>query len=149
MTDNVDRLEGSAPMSGGLVIRKKKPAEESQSPRVSLLGLDKLAGNLHLIEFFSKAVGLFLIFLPVDEKRKLKEALELDLKESSESKQSNDGFLKPSLKTDKKAYRISNETPTYTGGVSKEARERVEERHIRDRQRGVHASTSKVIYYFK
>ncbi len=49
MTDNVDRLEGSAPMSGGLVIRKKKPADESQSPRVSLLGLDKLAGNLHFI----------------------------------------------------------------------------------------------------
>lgn len=49
MTDlsNVEVLEGSAPSTGGIVVRKKKNANpEEEGPKVSLLGLDKLAGNL-------------------------------------------------------------------------------------------------------
>ncbi len=50
MTDshNVNRLEGSAPIAGGLVVRKKtKPstAGDETSKNVSLFGLDKLAGK--------------------------------------------------------------------------------------------------------
>ena len=51
-------------------------------------------------------------------------------------------FQKPhNLKTDRKVFRNFEETPTYTGGVSKEAKNRVDKRNNRDRQRGVHASS--------
>lgn len=45
--DNVDVLEGSAPTTGGIVVRKKKGSVklEEEGPKVSLLGLDKLAGK--------------------------------------------------------------------------------------------------------
>ena len=45
--DNVEVLEGSAPTSGGIVVRKKKNNDkiEEEGPKVSLLGLDKLAGE--------------------------------------------------------------------------------------------------------
>lgn len=45
--ENVEVLEGSAPTSGGIVVRKKKNNDkiEEEGPKVSLLGLDKLAGE--------------------------------------------------------------------------------------------------------
>lgn len=44
--DNVDILEGSAPTTGGIVVRKKKgSAQIEEGPKESLLGLDKLAGK--------------------------------------------------------------------------------------------------------
>lgn len=45
--DNIEVLEGSAPTSGGIVVRKKKNNDkiEEEGPKVSLLGLDKLAGE--------------------------------------------------------------------------------------------------------
>lgn len=45
--DNVEVLQGSAPTTGGILIRKKKNSNKSEEegPKVSLLGLDKLAGN--------------------------------------------------------------------------------------------------------
>ena len=36
-----------------------------------------------------------------------------------------------------------DETPTHTGGLSREARERLEERQRRDRERGIYSSSSK------
>lgn len=47
--DNIDVLEGSAPTKGGIVVRKKKDSAklEEEGPKVSLLGLDKLAGKPH------------------------------------------------------------------------------------------------------
>lgn len=41
--DNVDRLEGSAPSTGGLVIKKKDADSVFKVPKPSLLGLDRLA----------------------------------------------------------------------------------------------------------
>ena len=47
MAENVNVLEGSTPIQGGLVVRKLKSASEdaNQTPKESLFGLDKLAGN--------------------------------------------------------------------------------------------------------
>lgn len=46
---SIHRLEGSAPVVGGLIIKKKSQAEHEfkkpDIPRKSLLGLDKLAGK--------------------------------------------------------------------------------------------------------
>lgn len=47
--ENVQILEGSAPTTGGIVVRKKKSdSNEEDQPKVSLLGLDKLAGILNV-----------------------------------------------------------------------------------------------------
>lgn len=66
----------------------------------------------------------------------MKEALLQDLKEEAEQKKLDEGgFQKPHSKVDKKALRMSDETPTYTGGVSDEARNRLESRQHREKQR--------------
>ena len=46
---NVNILEGSAKIQGGLAIQKTKiPTEDGcQAPKESLFGLDKLAGKRH------------------------------------------------------------------------------------------------------
>lgn len=72
----------------------------------------------------------------------MKEALLRDLEENSEKEtKTASGFLKPSSKPDKNVIRKSDETPSYTGGVSKEARNRMESRQIRDKERKTHASS--------
>lgn len=44
--ENVDRLEGSAPSTGGLVIKKKKDADGVfKVPQPSMHGLDRLAAE--------------------------------------------------------------------------------------------------------
>lgn len=47
---SLHRLEGSTSVTGGLIIKKKSQAEHEfkrpDIPRKSLLGLDKLAGNI-------------------------------------------------------------------------------------------------------
>lgn len=77
--------------------------------------------------------------------------LQKDLKESEqnvESCEKQQGFVKPhSIKPEKKHFRTHNETPTYTGGVSKEAQSRLEERHNREKQRFVNSYSSKVKYF--
>ena len=83
-------------------------------------------------------------FLFAEQKRRLKEVLLQDLKEEEEQKKNDGGFQKPHSKVDKKALRISDETPTYTGGVSDEARNRLENRQHRDKQRKFQV-TSKVL----
>ena len=51
--ENVEVLQGSAPSTGGILIRKKKSDKDKDAnePKVSLLGLDKLAGNF--LRFFT------------------------------------------------------------------------------------------------
>lgn len=76
-----------------------------------------------------------------EEKRRfkeLKEALIKDLSDNPDDEKKGDaeGFQKPHSKGDhKKAFRSSYETPTYTGGVSDEAKKRQENRQNRDRDR--------------
>ena len=59
--ENVDILQGSAPTSGGIVVRKKKTTHlEPEGPKVSLLGLDKLAGKTFTQIHYSFTVKSFL-----------------------------------------------------------------------------------------
>ncbi|CAL1270973.1 unnamed protein product [Larinioides sclopetarius] len=116
LQSSIHRLEGSNDQVGGLIIKKKSDDDalfKVPAPKKSLLGLDVLA-----------------------EKRK-KEQL-------SENKQK----VSPSRKYDdrdesrKKKYRSSHdETPTYTGGVSKEYLKRVHERQKREKERGTYISS--------
>ena len=139
---NVEVLEGSAPTTGGIVVRKKKSSNKAddEAPKVSLLGLDKLAGKVVQLLFTIRIASFYILF--TEQKRKLKEALLQELKdESDEEKQGDEAFQKPHSKVERKALRMSKETPTYTGGVSDEAKRRLEERHKRDKERRFHNSS--------
>lgn len=102
--DNVHRLEGSSNEIGGLVVKKKPPT--FKIPQSSLLGLDRLAETRKK----QKEDAARKISFPIDT-------------EDSPSIDGRDNELKekPSRK-----FRESNaETPTYTGGITAEARERL------------------------
>lgn len=102
---NLHRLEGSSgDAPGGLIIKKKEKPSDFQFAKPSLLGLDKLAAA----------------------KRKQKSLIsfqdDVDEDESAESSSDSGG-------TKERKYRRHNEeTPTYTGGISEQARERMLER---------------------
>ena len=50
--DDVNILHGSAPSTGGIVVRKKKSEKDKEEGiKVSLLGLEKLASKLSLVYF--------------------------------------------------------------------------------------------------
>lgn len=52
--------------------------------------------------------------------------------------------LNVAKRKEERRYRAAlDETPTHTGGLTREAREKLEERSKKDRERGVYASTSK------
>lgn len=80
-------------------------------------------------------------FSNTEQKRRLKEALLQDLKDEADQRKLDEGFQKPHVKVDKKTLRTSDETPTYTGGVSDEARNRLQHRQDRDKQRKFHVSS--------
>ncbi|CAG4950933.1 unnamed protein product [Colias eurytheme] len=117
--EGLHRLEGtSGDAPGGLII-KKKP-EEFQFAKPSLLGLDKLAA--------AKRKQNRLISFQTEDN----EADGQDKNESGGSKE--------------RKYRKHNEeTPTYTGGLSEEARkrmlERLQKKEKETREKGVHYST--------
>lgn len=103
--ENLHRLEGtSTDAPGGLILKKKEKPGEFQFAKPSLLGLDKLAAA----------------------KRKQNRLM------SFQEDEMDDG--ESSAKTDssgvkERKYRKHNEeTPTYTGGISEQARERMLER---------------------
>lgn len=100
--ENLHRLEGtSSNVVGGLIIKKKEDPEEFQFAKPSLLGLDKLAAA----------------------KRKQNRLISFQ-DDQEESDQASD-----STGAKERKYRKHNEeTPTYTGGISEEARERMLER---------------------
>ncbi|XP_028174839.1 pre-mRNA-splicing factor ATP-dependent RNA helicase PRP16 [Ostrinia furnacalis] len=116
------RLEGSSgDAPGGLIIKKKDEPADFQFARPSLLGLDKLAAT--------KRKQNRLISFQDDANEEDDEA---DRSESSGTKE--------------RKYRKHNEeTPTYTGGISEQARERMIERLQRKdkelKEKGVHNST--------
>lgn len=120
------RLEGTiGTEKGGLIIKKKKEST-FKIPQVSLLGLDRLAAK----------------------KRKEKEDAARKMSFSIEEEDSRDPGhdsskeTKKSGKEDRKFRTPAEETPTYTGGVSKEAKERLLEREKdRYKEKGVYAST--------
>lgn len=121
--EGVYRLEGVEAKEGGLIIRKKPEPQGSfqfKVPKTSLFGLDKLAAL----------------------RRKEREALEgtepKKLKENND--ESKPHFSKPEKLADRHYREKYDETPTHTGGVTKEAKERMEERN-RDKKRGIFVSS--------
>lgn len=103
--ENLHRLAGtSGDGPGGLIIKKKDKPQEFQFAKPSLLGLDKLAAA----------------------KRKQNRLISFQ-NEENEDDEAEDNSNAASVKQRK--YRKHNEeTPTYTGGLSEEARERMLER---------------------
>jgi pre-mRNA-splicing factor ATP-dependent RNA helicase DHX38/PRP16 len=138
MSENIHRLEGTGPQVGGLVIRKKKTEDDEDSPRVaklphlenkSLLGLDKLAE------------------LKEKERAMAKKVKDLE-DEKIFNKKPRGSSENDDVDKDKKSrhYRKSHEeTPSHTGGVSKDAKQRRHDRRAkerdRDAQRGFYVST--------
>ncbi|KAI5717670.1 hypothetical protein M8J77_009415 [Diaphorina citri] len=127
--DGVYQLKGSDNVKGGLIIKKKAApgtSVEFKVPKVSLLGLDKLAA----------------------EKRKEREqSIENEAKKSKTTsyKDNEDGEeVEPqsprcvSKDKSKRHYREAyEETPTHTGGISREAQERFNSRMRKENERGV------------
>ena len=119
MSENIHRLEGSNTSVGGLVIRKKKTNEEDNakfaSPNIAQLGQKSLLG--------------------LDKLAQLKEKEKAIAKELDKFKEKS--------KLSSKKYRRSNETPSYTGGVSKDAQKLRDDRRERERERGVRVSNDR------
>uniref|UniRef100_T1HJS1 Uncharacterized protein n=1 Tax=Rhodnius prolixus TaxID=13249 RepID=T1HJS1_RHOPR len=102
------RLEGKEETVGGLIIKKKPVPQgnfEFKIPKPSLLGLDRLAAL----------------------RRKERNAHDDKDSKKTKSDGGDDGvFKKPEVK---KHYREkTDETPTHTGGVTREARDRIAQR---------------------
>ena len=105
MSENIHRLEGSNSSVGGLVIRKKT-SEDNEFTTPKLP---------HLAQ--KSLLGLDRLAAQ-KEKEKFKE----------KSKTAHEDI-------EKRKYRRSNETPSYTGGVSREAQKRRDDRRERERER--------------
>lgn len=119
--DGVHRLEGTSDEKGGLIV-KKKPAT-FKVPQTSLLGLDKLAEKKRRER--------------ADAERK--RSFNTDEEGDTETESGSSG-----VKNVQRKYRTpQEETPTYTGGISQEARKRLIERleMNRNKEKGVYAST--------
>lgn len=132
---SVHRLEASSPQTGGLFIpsKNKKPSIESL-PKASLLGLDKLAQRL-------KQENNRLSFKSGEDDETID-----DFKKKKESSTvvSEHVFAAPAPKGPTRNYREPRiETPTYTGGVNVEAKEKARERERRGDRKGIHASSNK------
>lgn len=103
--ENVHRLEGtSSDTPCGLIIKKKDKPPDFQFAKPSLLGLDKLAA--------AKRKQNRLISFQNDEN-------------DTDASEVKDEATGPK---DRKYRRHNEETPTYTGGLSEQARERMLER---------------------
>ncbi|XP_049807833.1 pre-mRNA-splicing factor ATP-dependent RNA helicase PRP16 [Schistocerca nitens] len=132
--EGVYRLEGITEEVGGLVVKKKPVNDDgvfkTPAPKKSLLGLDKLAA----IRRKEKQEA---------EQNDAKKAKHLsDKSEGDEKRVDDNGHRKHKRKSKDRHYRhVQEETPTYTGGISDEARQRLVERLQKNKERGVHAST--------
>ncbi|CAH2243092.1 jg14113 [Pararge aegeria aegeria] len=120
--ENLHRLEGSSSDAPcGLIIKKKDRPPDFQFARPSLLGLDKLAAS----------------------KRRQNRLISFQNEENDG--EDSDETETPSGEKDRKYRKHNEETPTYTGGLSEQARERMLERLQKkdkeSREKGVHYST--------
>ncbi|KAJ8713246.1 hypothetical protein PYW07_013616 [Mythimna separata] len=120
--ENLHRLEGSSgDAPGGLILKKKDPPGEFQFARPSLLGLDKLAAA------------------------KRKQNRLISFQDESNEDDVDDDKSDASSSKERKYRKHNEETPTYTGGISEQARERMLERLQKKekdaKEKGVHYST--------
>ncbi|PSN46456.1 Pre-mRNA-splicing factor ATP-dependent RNA helicase PRP16 [Blattella germanica] len=121
------RLEGSKEEKGGLII-KKKPSDavfKTPAPRKSILGLDKLAAlrrkQKEESEENETKRSKVLSYMDEDDGKEVEQDIE------NKGKQRKERHYRPA----------QEETPTYTGGLSKEAHERMLERMKRSKEHGV------------
>jgi len=99
--EGLHRLEGSSEIKGGLIIKKKTDTSKPRVAKPSLLGLDKLAAAKR------------------EERSRLISFGRDDEEETSSS------VTQPKVRQ----YRLPNEeTPSYTGGLSQEAKDRMLQR---------------------
>ncbi|XP_050295240.1 pre-mRNA-splicing factor ATP-dependent RNA helicase PRP16 isoform X2 [Anthonomus grandis grandis] len=119
--DGIHRLEGTSGNERGGLIVKKRQEPTFKVPKPSLLGLDRLAA----LKRKEKQ----------DAARKISFSIDDDSPEASSKVWPRSGK--------ERKYRSSEvETPTYTGGVSREAKERFQEREKqRFKEKGVYATT--------
>lgn len=158
-SESIHRLEGSSgeESKGGLILMKKRctPDDDSNSltfkkPKTSLLGLDRLAAIKNKIREEEE----------VDKDKKWKEK-----KRSSFHKDDDDDDDDVDDDYDRRDYRgrdedtrhkkrkshkdlkerhyrvPQEETPSHPGGVSTAAKEKIQSRHNREKERGVYASS--------
>merc|ERR1739838_217424 len=122
-------LEGSSGGVGGLIIRKTKKESDDTNFKVpsapqkrgSILGLDKLAQLKRKIR--------------EDEENAKKSSNRNDSSSSSSSEDEHDDDGRPKPKKDRKYRSKYDETPTYTGGVNRQAQEKIiaKERNYKDK----------------
>ena len=135
--ESVHVLEGSAPTTGGLVLKKSEKSTTFKIPKPSLLGLDQLAAQKRKEREESKRLISF----------KDSEYDDSDPSSSTIRTPSKDATFKtPDVQSHHKLnrqYRFGkDETPSHTGGVSDKARHRLLE-HSKKDKRGVYVSSSK------
>ncbi|KAK7085198.1 Pre-mRNA-splicing factor ATP-dependent RNA helicase PRP16, partial [Halocaridina rubra] len=133
-------LEGSSGGAGGLIIRKIKKEDDEASfkkpalpGRGSILGLDKLAAL----------------------KRKLREDEDLDNRKTKNRRNSSSSDSESDDESDRQNYKINkeskskdreyrskyDETPTYTGGVNRDTKNKFLENQRKYKEKYVHASS--------
>ncbi|XP_030831282.1 pre-mRNA-splicing factor ATP-dependent RNA helicase PRP16 [Strongylocentrotus purpuratus] len=150
MADSIHRLEGLSNQVGGLIVKKKKSDSDQdfKAPptRSSVLGLDVLAAEKRKLKEVSEK--------EVEEEKSKKSKVtsykdEWERKDSdSDDSDSSDSDEEDRTSQKKKSsqerhYRAAHtETPTHTGGVSSEAKERQLRREKDGRKGGVYASSN-------
>lgn len=139
-----DKLEGSTDTTGGLIIKKPASKHKFESPKTSMLGLQQLAAE--------KRKEKELLLKEDTKKSKLSSRTEdwenyndKDRSDDRERGKANFSAGNREQREKSRHYRTYVEdTPTHTGGVSNEAREKQLRRMERDRERrghGVFAET--------
>lgn len=119
--DSLHRLEGISEQKGGLILKKKPPT--FKVPQPSLLGLDKLAAAKR------------------KEREEAARKISFDI-DNDEPRGEDGGSVRGSRES--RRFRVPNEeTPTYTGGITEEARLRQLDRlsSNRRKEKGVYASS--------
>lgn len=128
---SVHRLEASAPVTGGLVVKKKDSSSTFKVPKPSLLGLDRLAAEKRKELENQKRLISF-------KDSEYDDDVSATPKSNTASQQTPD--ISNLHKLNRQYRETKDETPSHTGGVSDKARNRLAERSDKDK-RGVYVSS--------
>lgn len=128
---SLHRLEASAPITGGLVI-KSQSTSTFKVPKASLLGLDRLAAQKRKERADAKRLISFKDSEHDDKGGADDDNTPMRTPDASSQHTLNRQYREP-----------QEETPTHSGGVSKEARDRLAERGEKDRRGIAYSSKDK------